>query len=403
MGNKCEGQRGFIEGDWDVSATKEDSDEKARHYEVFIQEVEDYEDHFEGDETGVLRDLHIDWNENTISATVGFDSEDGQTYEMTGQINRAKRTITATVARDDGTWTWVWRSAASGEKAKTTRGNSKKKNFQWKSAHGWNDYDSQENKCLLKAYLSGHKQAKLALRGQDYEYDFKAMKQSNTDSGRTRQIRPPMNLKVPAKPIVPAGPTTVMKVPPGAPGNTIEIPHPDDKSQSIAVSVPRSARVGAVMMVPIPPLSKKGSKKKGKKEKKKKKPKKKSLCGGDDDDEDDSDEEDKENGPSALAVAGAGVAAVGVVGGMAVAGAIVGQAVQDGDFDGLGGDIADAAGDAGDFMVDAGGDLADMAGDAAGDAGDFIQDGGLEDFGEDAADFLLDAGEDAGDFIMDLF
>merc|ERR1719324_1029662 len=79
------------------------------------------------------------------------------------------------------------------------------------------------------------------------------MAQINTDTRKERQIRAPRSWKAPSKPLVPAGPTTVITVPPGSPGTTIQVPHPGVKGAYIAVNVPRSAKVGQAMLVPVPP------------------------------------------------------------------------------------------------------------------------------------------------------
>merc|ERR1719230_910906 len=78
------------------------------------------------------------------------------------------------------------------------------------------------------------------------------MVQINTDSRKERQIRAPRNWKAPSKPLVPAGPTTVITVPPGSPGKTIQVPHPGVKGAYIAVNVPHTAKVGQAMLVPVP-------------------------------------------------------------------------------------------------------------------------------------------------------
>merc|ERR1719235_3138244 len=80
------------------------------------------------------------------------------------------------------------------------------------------------------------------------------MVQINPESGKERQIRAPHKMKPPSAPIVPSGPTMVVKVPPGGPGTQITVPHPQDKSVSFVVDVPKRARVGAAMIVPVPPL-----------------------------------------------------------------------------------------------------------------------------------------------------
>merc|ERR550537_722071 len=78
------------------------------------------------------------------------------------------------------------------------------------------------------------------------------MAQINTDTRKERQIRAPRNWSAPSKPLVPAGPTTVITVPPGSPGTTIQVPHPGVKGAYIAVNVPRNAKVGQAMLVPVP-------------------------------------------------------------------------------------------------------------------------------------------------------
>merc|ERR1719158_1477246 len=52
------------------------------------------------------------------------------------------------------------------------------------------------------------------------------MTQFNIDSGKERKIRQPRKWKAPAKPLVPSGPTTVINVPSGSAGTTIQVPHP---------------------------------------------------------------------------------------------------------------------------------------------------------------------------------
>merc|ERR1719161_1389573 len=78
------------------------------------------------------------------------------------------------------------------------------------------------------------------------------MKQANTDSGKERSIRQPRGWKAPSKPVIPAGPTTVITVPRGSPGTTIQVPHPGVKGAFIAVNVPRKAKAGQAMLVPVP-------------------------------------------------------------------------------------------------------------------------------------------------------
>merc|ERR1719487_150265 len=78
------------------------------------------------------------------------------------------------------------------------------------------------------------------------------MIQINKTSRRERQIRPPRKWKAPAKPLVPAGPTTVINVPAGSPGKTIQEPHPRVPGAYITVNVPSTAKPGQAMLVPVP-------------------------------------------------------------------------------------------------------------------------------------------------------
>jgi hypothetical protein len=226
--------------------------------------------------------------------------------------------------------------------------------FQVKLAGAWTDYSHQEDKILKRAYMAGFPTAKFHLRGQNYHYDFCRMVQINRDTRKERQIRQPLKWKAPSKPLVPPGPTTVVNVPRGSPGTTIQVPHPRVKGAFISVNVPASAKPGQAMLVPVPseaavtatgspaPTSKDGS----------------GGCwttGG---------------------KVAAGTAAVLGVGGAAMGGAILGDHIAehglDATVDAAGEGIADAAEATADFAVDAG-------------------------------EFIVDAAEDVGEFVMDLF
>merc|ERR1719487_205277 len=78
------------------------------------------------------------------------------------------------------------------------------------------------------------------------------MVQISRDTRKERQIRAPRKWKPPAEPLVPAGPTTVINVPAGAPGKTIQVPHPGVPGAFLAVSVPPTAKPGQAMLVPVP-------------------------------------------------------------------------------------------------------------------------------------------------------
>merc|ERR1711977_496136 len=207
----------------------------------------------------------------------------------------------------------------------------------------------EEDKILKRAYMAGFPTAKFHLRGQNYHYDFRRMVQINRDTGKERQIRQPLKWKAPSKPLVPPGPTTVVNVPRGSPGTTIQVPHPRRKGAFISVNVPASAKPGQAMLVPVP-----------------------------------SEVAVTAAGTPTPAKAGGGggwstggkVAAIVGVGGAAVGGAILGEHIAEHGLEAT----VDAAGEG---IVDAGEATADFA--------------------VDAGEFVVDAAEDVGDFVMDLF
>merc|ERR1719359_785412 len=124
--------------------------------------------------------------------------------------------------------------------------------FQVKLGGKWADYSSQEDKILKRAFMAGFPNARFSLRGQQYTYDFKNMLQLNLGSGKSRAIRAPNKWKAPTKPLVPPGKTTVVNVPRGAPGTTIQVPYPGKPGAFIAVNVPKSAKPSQAMLVPVP-------------------------------------------------------------------------------------------------------------------------------------------------------
>merc|ERR1719263_1815927 len=78
------------------------------------------------------------------------------------------------------------------------------------------------------------------------------MVQVNKGTGKSRAIRAPNKWKAPTKPLVPPGKTTVVNVPHGAPGTTIQVPYPGKPGAFIPVNVPKSAKPGQAMLVPVP-------------------------------------------------------------------------------------------------------------------------------------------------------
>merc|ERR1719263_2686410 len=183
------------------------------------------------------------------------------------------------------------------------------------------------------------------------------MVQVNKGTGKSRAIRAPSKWKAPTKPLVPPGKTTVVNVPRGAPGTTIQVPYPGKPGAFIAVNVPKSAKIGQAMLVPVPDT-----------------PTYATTATVD------AHGSSASPAPSAGWSTGAKVVA-GTAAGVGVGAAAVGGAI-------LGDHIAEHGLDA----------TVDAVGDGLADAGEAI-----EDFAVDAGDFIVDSAEDAGDFIMDLF
>mmetsp|Transcript_66215 Transcript_66215/g.120674 ORF Transcript_66215/g.120674 Transcript_66215/m.120674 type:complete len:232 (-) Transcript_66215:211-906(-) len=228
--------------------------------------------------------------------------------------------------------------------------------FQVKLGGDWKDYSRDEDKILKRAFMAGFPTAKFHLRGQDYIYDFRRMVQINKDTKKERSIRAPKNWKPPSKPLVPAGPTTVINVPPGAPGTTIQVPHPKLPGAFIAVSVPASAKVGQAMLVPVPPEA--------------------SVTAASERPSAPPTSPKGKAGWSTGAKVAAGAAGVAAVGGLAVGGVVLGEHIAEHGLDAT----------------------VDAVGDGLADAGEAIGDVAV-----DAGEFIMDAGEDVGDFVMDLF
>jgi len=292
----------------------------------------------------------------------------------------------------------AWMCKASYEQGKGKgKGKGKRTGTLWQTKLDgkFQDYGTQEDMILKRAYMIGQHNAKFHLRGQNYEYNFSKMIQKNKDSGKERQIRPPLGPRPPTKPLLPKGPMIVITVRAGQPGSLISVKDPNNPGTQVQVYVPAHAKPGQKMAVPIP---EKGQSVESVQRKQQ--------------------EHDAEHGMktspwstggkvAAGGVAVAGLAAVGV------GGVILGDHLAGGDMaDSIGeavvdaGDwAADAAGDVGDWAADAAGDVGDWAADAADDAAPWLEGAGedIADFAGDAGEWLGDAAEDIGDFVMDLF
>merc|ERR1711988_1940456 len=207
--------------------------------------------------------------------------------------------------------------------------------------------------------------------GQQYEVSFSSMQQKNLRTGKPREIRPPYKWKQPEKPIVDPGPTFCIKVSEGAPGTCIQVPHPKDKSKFISVNVPATAKVGAAMLVPVPPIPDDTL----------------AAPAAAPDAASAAPADAEKKGWSTGAKVAAGGAGVVAVGGLAVAGAVLGEHIAKEGWDATMAELGDVAADAGDAIADAAEDVGSAVTGAA----------------EDAGEWIAGAAEDVGDFVMDLF
>merc|ERR1719476_136964 len=82
------------------------------------------------------------------------------------------------------------------------------------------------------------------------------MTQTNVGTYKSRDIRPPHGWKAPMKELVPKGKTMCLTVRLGQPGRCIMVNHPEASDLQFAVNVPKEARVGRKMLVPVPPVGK---------------------------------------------------------------------------------------------------------------------------------------------------
>jgi len=230
----------------------------------------------------------------------------------------------------------------------------------------WQDYTGNEDRILKRAYLAGFPNARYTMRGHSYQVHFGKMTQKNLNSGNTREIRPPYKWMAPAAPIVKPGATFVVKVPPGGPGSIIQVPHPRLKDQVVAVNVPSTAKVGQAMLVPIPtglpapvtvvePSAAEAAAVAAEKDEGEKTKKKKGWS------------------------TGSKVAGVAAVGGVAVAGAVLGEHIASEGWDETMADLGEVAKEAGESMAPA------------------------TDLVEDAGEWAADAGDEVVDFVFDLF
>jgi len=251
-----------------------------------------------------------------------------------------------------------------------------RKDYKWQVqlAGKWEDFSDQEHRILNRAYFAGFNNCRFKLRGTEYVCDFAALTQKSTATGKERRIRPPYQARArPAKPLLPEGRTMCIRVPEGASGTCLEVPHPDIAGGMFRVKVPETSRPGSTMMVPVP---------------------KKAIfppAGAE--------------GP--CAAAGGGLIVADKVSEAAPAGDSAAKDSADGDQGQskmtTGQKVAVAGGVAvGAAAVFAGGMAAGAEIAEPGSVEDFFVEA-VPDMAEDVGDWVGDAAEDVGDFFMDLF
>jgi hypothetical protein len=191
--------------------------------------------------------------------------------------------------------------------------------------------------------------------------------------------------------LLPDGPMTVMTIKPKQAGTVVEIPNPNDRGSKISVNVPRGAKPGQTMAVPLPLQKAALEAQQEKQGKSYKTGKGKGYSTG-----------EKVILGAAGATAVAGIAAGAVVVGDHFTGGSLGAADMAADAAGTVGDVVGrAVENAGEAALT----VADRAPSMLSDAGQWI-DGARQDAGEwieGAGEQVGDWSENAGYMIMDLF
>ncbi|CAJ1362668.1 unnamed protein product [Effrenium voratum] len=115
----------------------------------------------------------------------------------------------------------------------------------------WENYEATEDGVLKEAYLAGQDEVHFKLHGAPYKVDFRQMLQVNLGTGRRRPIRAPHSWQESSGHIL-EGRRLVVQVPEGGPGSCIYVPNPDQAGDFLTVQVPREAKAGAGMVIPLP-------------------------------------------------------------------------------------------------------------------------------------------------------
>jgi hypothetical protein len=293
----------------------------------------------------------------------GSSSDSAQPASAPQPQQTQQQTVTAAIPIENQTQGGYSKGGGKGRKGQGFKKGSK---FQVELSGRWQDYSREEDALLKKAWMVGNPKVQYNFRDQYYCYDFSKMEQINHLTGKGRPIREPYGFpKRPQTSLLPTGPMVVITIKRDQIGQCIQVPDPNNPGQQVPVYVPKDAKPGSKMAVPMP----------GKGEKVEQVQKKQKQY------EDDAKKSGKWSTGAKVGATGAALVGVGAIG---VGGVILGDHLAGGD---MAGDLADTAVDVGEAIGDFGEDAIEALGD----------------FGEDAIDWFGDAGEDVGDFIMDLF
>merc|ERR1712046_416727 len=108
---------------------------------------------------------------------------------------------------------------------------------------------------LKQAFLIGRRNAKFSINGESYSFLFKndSMTQMNQKTQKVRYMRPPQGMTAPRSPMLPVGDMIVITVKKEHVGQDfITVNHPGKKGETLKVALPKKARKGQKVAIPIP-------------------------------------------------------------------------------------------------------------------------------------------------------
>jgi hypothetical protein len=142
----------------------------------------------------------------------------------------------------------------------------------------WQDYKPEVNTLLTEAYKNGVPSVRFRAQGEMYKFDFEANELRNLSAVISFPMRPPAGVDRPNSPrsrtstrerlcsalVAPISvahdsyrgrdvrPVYAVRVPEGAVGRVINVPHPKKLGKAMRVTVPSEAKVGELFFVPVP-------------------------------------------------------------------------------------------------------------------------------------------------------